>query len=371
MEASFLMLFTPTDCAASRSIPARAWIFRAPNQPMDAVATSLPAEPAPGEVVVQLRLATICGSDLHTFDGRRQEPTPTVLGHEGVGVIVALGPGRSGLTVGDRVTWSLIDHCGHCAPCTSWDVPQKCVELFKYGHAHWEEGSAPNGCYATHLLIRPGTHVVKLPDQVSDRMAVSANCALSTMVHAVERLLGGEKTVWIQGGGLLGLFGAALLKDRGVPRVIVTEPNPDRRAIVTRLGVEAMSTEEFAAQPKLSAGGCDAVIEVAGDSSVVGPGVNALRPGGAYLWVGMVHPATPLSSLTGEQVVRRCMRVGGVYNYAPRHLDGAIDFLARRGADFPFDEVISPSLPLSQLNDAFTLAFERRWARVSVDCTQP
>lgn len=331
----------------------------------------VPLRPAPREVVVRMRLATVCGSDLHTFTGRRKEPAPSVLGHEGVGEVVAAGSGRAALRAGDRVTWSLIDHCNSCPACVDWGLPQKCEDLFKYGHARWEENGVPDGCYATHIVLRGGTHVVKLPDAVTDRMAVAANCALATMVHAVEKLRGDERTVWIQGGGLLGLFGAALLQDRGVSRIVVTEPDPRRRAVAAGLGVTAMTVEEFLARRDLAEGGCDAVIELAGDPSVVVSGTTALRPGGVYLWAGMVHPNTSLAGLTGEQVVRRCMRVQGIYNYAPRHLDGAIEFLTRRGAIFPFDEVISPPLPLARLNEAFALALEWRWLRVSIDCTHP
>lgn len=346
-------------------------LFQGVGQPMTPVSASVPLHPLPGEVVVRLRLATICGSDLHTYTGRRDEPTPAVLGHEGVGDIVALGSGRRELKPGDRVTWSLIDHCGGCPACTSWKLPQKCTDLFKYGHQRWDAAKAPNGCYASNILLRPGTHVVKLPEHVTDRMAVTANCALATMVNAIESLPGGEQTVWIQGGGLLGLFGAALLRDRGVPTVVLTEPDKTRRATAARIGVEAISAESFVTRPELADQGCDAVIEVAGDPEVISSGAVALRPGGTYLWVGMVHPNTSLTGLTGEQVVRRCMRVKGIYNYAPHHLDGAIDFLARCGDTFPWDEVISPSLPLNELNAAFTLALQRSWSRVSVDCTTP
>ncbi len=357
--------------ASAATLPALAMLFRGPHQAMVGQATTVSLAPASREVVVRMRLATVCGSDLHTFTGRRQEPVPAVLGHEGVGEVVAAGSERPDLRPGDRVTWALIDHCNTCPACTSWGLPQKCEQLFKYGHARWEESAAPNGCYATHLLLRAGTHVVKLPDAVSDRMAVAANCALATMVHAVEKLRGNERTVWIQGGGLLGLFGAALLQDRGVSRIVVTEPDERRRAVAAKLGVMVMSAEELLARRDLAEGGCDAVIEVAGDPGVVVTGTKALRPGGVYLWAGMVHPATALGDFTGEQVVRRCVRVQGIYNYAPQHLDGAIDFLARRGAAFPFDDVISPPLPLAQLNEAFALALERRWARVSIDCSHP
>ena len=73
----------------------------------------LPA-PGPGEVLVRIRLATICGSDLHTLAGRRAAPGPCILGHEAVGEVCAQGAGREDLRPGERVTWSLCDSCGRC-----------------------------------------------------------------------------------------------------------------------------------------------------------------------------------------------------------------------------------------------------------------
>ena len=139
---------------------ARIAVFRGPGRRFDLEERPLPRHLGPREVLVRIRLATICGSDLHTLAGRRDEPTPSVLGHEGVGEVVALGPGRSECAPGDRVTWSLADSCGHCAACAEWDLPQKCRRLFKYGHAPLSDGTGLNGTYATHLLLRSGTAVV-------------------------------------------------------------------------------------------------------------------------------------------------------------------------------------------------------------------
>jgi D-arabinose 1-dehydrogenase-like Zn-dependent alcohol dehydrogenase len=156
--------------------------FEGAGQPMRAGELPLPTELQPGEVLVKLRLATICGSDLHTVAGHRQEATPAILGHEGVGEIVAIGGGRTGLQPGDRVTWTIADSCGHCLPCTVYGLPQKCDQLFKYGHAALDNGSGLNGCYASHILLRPGTHIVKVPDDLPDALVAPVNCALATML---------------------------------------------------------------------------------------------------------------------------------------------------------------------------------------------
>src|SRR5688572_7914098 len=97
---------------------ARIQLFHAPGQPFEMASAPLPDELHSGEVLVQISLATICGSDLHTTEGRRSAPTPCVLGHEAVGHVISSS--REGVTLGQRVTWTLADSCGHCAPCTSW-----------------------------------------------------------------------------------------------------------------------------------------------------------------------------------------------------------------------------------------------------------
>lgn len=341
---------------------AGAMVFTSTGVPLEPREVPIPHPLPEGSVLVQMRLATICGSDLHTWQGRRVEPAPSILGHEGVGTVIALGAGRRDVAVGDRVTWSLCDSCGVCAACTLWALPQKCENLFKYGHARLDPASGPDGCYATHIVLRKGTHVVKLPDMVTDRMAVTANCALATMVHAIDLLPTRLERVWIQGAGLLGLFGAALLRQRGsVP--YVSDPDARRLALVGKVGAIPLPMEDTC---KLS--NLDAVIEVAGVADLVPQGVRALRPQGLYLLVGQVHPDTHLT-VTGEQIVRRCLSIQGAYNYSPWHLDTAIAFLEKICRTFPFDEVISPAIPLRDINDALELAKGRQWARVSIDCS--
>ena len=84
-----------------------------------------------GQVLVQLEGATLCNSDLHTLAGRRKEPTPAVLGHEGCGTVLLSA--RKSVSVGVRVTFSVTDVCGECDRCVG-GPQQKCRNLLKYGH---------------------------------------------------------------------------------------------------------------------------------------------------------------------------------------------------------------------------------------------
>jgi putative phosphonate catabolism associated alcohol dehydrogenase len=339
---------------------ARVAIFDGPGRPFRFEEIPLPDRLAAGEVLVRLSMATICGSDLHTVAGRRQEPVPCVLGHEGIGRVAAAGAGREEW-LGKRVTWTLADSCGSCRPCAELDLPQKCEHLFKYGHASLGDGTGLNGTYASHILLRPGTHLVEVPDSVPDALAASANCSLATMVAVVEDLPQPCRTAVIQGAGLLGLYGCALLKARGVKRVWVIDPDPTRLELATTFGGEPTTTTDGAS------GSADVVIEVAGAPGVVPEGLRMLGVGGQYRFAGMVHPDSALE-ITGETIIRRCLTLRGYHNYGPRHLKGAVVILrAFRPADVgPWSSLISPPMPLERLDEAMSLAASRRWARVAV-----
>jgi threonine dehydrogenase-like Zn-dependent dehydrogenase len=265
---------------------------------------------------------------------------------------------RDGITRGQRVTWTLADSCGHCAPCTTWHLPQKCESLFKYGHAASSDGSGLNGCYASHIVLRPGTSIMEVPGALSDGIVAPANCALATIVYALEDLPVPCDRALVQGGGLLGIYACAWLKHRGVREVFCTDLSPQRLALVAEFG--GIPLAPGAATPVM-----DLVIEVTGSSAVIPEGVKALRPGGHYVWAGMVHPETKLD-LTGEAVLRKCLTVRGAHNYAPEHLATGLDFLAQNHSRLPFEKLVSPPMPLDRLNDAFTLTRERQWQRVSV-----
>lgn len=335
---------------------ARAAIFDRAGQPCRIEELPLPARLNTGELLVEISVATICGSDLHTHAGRRTEPAPCVLGHEGVGRVIAVGEGRE-RWLHKRITWSSTDSCGVCPPCTEWQMPQKCERVFKYGHAALDEASGLHGTYATHIVLRAGTHLVEAPLHVPDEVVASANCSLATMANVTEHLPSPCHVAVVQGAGLLGLHGCALLRAAGVRRVIVVDTDEVRLARVAEFGGEAAISADVASRL------ADVVIEAAGEPSIVKEGMRMLRPGGHYLLVGMVHPHSALG-ITGEAVIRTCASLRGFHNYAPRHLDRAVAFLSESA--LPWASLVSPTLPLERLEEGFALSATRRWARVAV-----
>jgi putative phosphonate catabolism associated alcohol dehydrogenase len=335
---------------------ATAQVFHGSNQPFELVRLDWTHELQRDEILVEISLSTICGSDLHTVDGRRPAPTPCILGHEGVGRVVQSN--RSGFEVGDRVTWMLADHCGRCDACALWNLPQKCQRLFKYGHAALDDGCGLNGCYASYLLLRAGTYVVPVPRELPDELVVTANCALATVTNALSLVPDCCERVIIQGCGLLGVYACAWLKSQGVAEVFCTDRNARRLSLIEDFGGQPLQST-VPSQP------VDLVVELAGTAEVIPWGIQALRPGGHYIWAGMVHPDTQFS-MVGDAIVRNCVTIRGIHNYARIHLDEALKFLQNFHNRFPFEKLVSPSLRLAEIDRAFQLARQQEWHRVAV-----
>ena len=354
---------------------ARAQVFEGLDRGLRYQALPVPARLAPGEVLVEIQLATICGSDLHTLAGHRREPVPAILGHEAVGRVIAC-EGRPGLRPGHRVSWTIADSCGACLPCTRHHLPQKCERLFKYGHAPVSDGSGLNGCYASHILLRAGTHIATPDESLPDAVIAPANCALATMVNAVAELPDACDCVLIQGAGMLGLYGCALLHHRGVRHVFCTDVQEQRLARVPDFGgipVDARPEHYPDSRGQIEGAaphGIDAAIEVAGVAALVPEGLRLLRPGGVYALVGMVHPDTALA-LTGEQVIRKCLTLRGVHNYGPRHLDEALAFLGETADHYPYESLVSPPYRLTDLPEALRVARTQQYGRVAVSPEDP
>lgn len=331
--------------------------------------------PAPraGERLVRVLGATVCGSDLHTWEGRRTCATPTILGHEIVGELVASAPGcpdhdRRGrpLAVGSRVTWGIVAACGACEPCRR-HLPQKCRRGVKYGHERAEGRHLLTGGLAGHCLLAPGTEVVALDDALPLAVACPASCATATVAGAVAACgPPAGQMVGILGCGMLGLTAAAMVAAAG-GTVIAVDPEPLRREWATRFGAtRAVPPDAFTdAVAAIAPGGLDAVIEVSGRNAAFAAGVESLRVGGTMVLVGSVSPA-PDAPVSLEGIVRRCLTIRGLHNYRPDDLVVAVDFLERHHRAYPFAELVSEWFPLGEVATAFRAAADPACVRVGI-----
>src|ERR1700746_2857906 len=223
---------------------ARAAVYEAPNTPF--VLKEFPLRPVKrGEVLVRVSMSTICRSDIHSYEGRRPNPCPGILGHEIIGVIEEIGEGidqdmrGDPLKIGDRVTWSEYFFDGQCYYREIHDMPQKCQGLRKYGHDLAAEDPHFLGGFAEYCYILPGTWILKLPPDLSDEEATPLNCGVATMASvtpAAEIPMG--DAVVIQGLGLLGLYGAAMAKARGARCVIGLDAVANRLKAAKKFGAD-------------------------------------------------------------------------------------------------------------------------------------
>lgn len=351
---------------------ALAMIFDGPGQPLRPGHLPLP-ELEPGELLVEVEQTTVCGSDLHTWQGHRGTPCPTVLGHEILGHVAAIGPGEavrdlSGhpLTLGDRVIWSVAASCGDCYFCRH-DLPQKCRHLFKYGHEPLDRVGGLTGGLATHVRLVPGTAVVRVATDLPAELLAPSGCATAT-VAAAWRVGGFGETVVVQGAGMLGLTATAMAGEAGAHSVIVVDPEDSRRAHALRFGATEAVAPEAAASlvAELTDGrGADVVLELSGAGRAVADSLELVRTGGSVVWVGAVSPLPPLP-VDPESVVRRCLSLHGLHNYAPADLGAAAAFLTAHGASYPFAELVSARFPLTEAEAALRYATETRAVRVAV-----
>ncbi|MBO0718551.1 MAG: zinc-binding dehydrogenase, partial [Rhizobiales bacterium] len=346
-------------------------VYEAPNTPF--VLKNFPLRPVQrGEVLVRVSMSTICRSDIHSYEGRRPNPCPGILGHEIIGVIEEIGEDierdmrGEALKIGDRITWSEYFFDGQCYYREVHDMPQKCQGLRKYGHDLAAEDPHFLGGFAEYCYILPGTWILKLPPDLSDEEATPLNCGVATMAAVTEAAaIGLGDTVVIQGLGLLGLYGAAMAKARGARYVIGLDAVQDRLDIAQNFGVDHAidiscgSAQSVVAQVRTLCppDGADAVIEVCGIPDVIAQGLQMLRIGGRYAVAGLVNPDANVT-IDANVLVKRWITIRGVHNYHPRHLIQALDFVLANRGRFPFKDIVDAKFALKDLDTAFKKAAE-------------
>ncbi|WP_189155191.1 alcohol dehydrogenase catalytic domain-containing protein [Lentzea pudingi] len=352
----------PRTSAGPDRVPVRYARWDGVDRPFTPVATTTPGTPGSGEVLVRVDLATVCGSDLHTVTGRRASPIPSVLGHEQVGTVLAVGGGGvrcvdgTPVVPGMRVVWSVTASCGDCDRCAR-GFTQKCRRLRKYGHEPLDEAAPLTGGFATHCVLLPGTAVVAVPGDLPDAVAAPASCATATVaaVLAAAGPLAGLR-VLVTGAGMLGVTAVAMAAHADA-HVIAVDPDPDRRDQALRFGaaqVAAVAPDEV-----------DVALELSGKPSAVQACLRSLAVGGTAVLAGSVSPGDPVA-LDPERVVRGLHSVVGVHNYRPVDLQTAVGFLAARHRTRPFAELVSGGFGLDEVDAAFAAARTARVMRTAV-----
>lgn len=358
--------------------------FDAPGQPfvIDTVAL---ADVGPGEILVKVTRTNICGSDLHAWHGTFATRglgghLPTVLGHEMVGAVAALGDGVSAdsngapLAEGTRVVFPYFYSCHRCRNCLL-GRRGACLNLSMAMLGRADESPYFVGGYGDYYLLPAGAVVYTVPDTVSDEIASGANCALSQVMYGLERVdqqLG--ETVVVQGAGALGLYAVAVAKARGAAQVIAIDGVPERLELAAAFGADAVVDMSEAPTVKdrakivrtLTEGhGADVVVEVVGHPSAIDEGLKLLGQFGRYVEIGNINIGKTFEFDPSRFVFGNKTMVG-VSLYDPAVLSRALTFLEQHQHRLPLDRLAAAQYPLDRINEAFAAADGKRDVRASI-----
>ncbi|MBI3454182.1 MAG: alcohol dehydrogenase catalytic domain-containing protein [Candidatus Rokubacteria bacterium] len=281
-----------------------------------------PAPPGPGEVLVRVAAAGICGSELEAFVSRSpRRPPPLIMGHEFCGQVSAVGPGVADLRPGDRVVMNSLISCGACESCRE-GRPHLCPRREVFGMRR------PGGW--AELTTVPASTVFHLPEKVSPIEGALVE-PLANAVHVfslVEARL--PETVVVIGTGTIGLMCLQVARALGALRLVAVDTNGFRLEVAHRLGAEpVVNPRERPLRDvigELTRGrGADVVVDAAGTLETRREAVAVARPGGEVVWIGLHADDTALS---GQEVVLGERRISGSYAVTPRDLRTAIGLLA-------------------------------------------
>jgi S-(hydroxymethyl)glutathione dehydrogenase/alcohol dehydrogenase len=347
---------------------AKAAVLRQTNAPMT-IETLEVGPVAPGDVLVRIRAASLCHTDLEAIEGALAIQLPAVLGHEAAGEIAELGAGVSDLAVGDRVVLSWNPHCGGCFYCDRAQ-PILCRQFLGNGPRGFHFDGRPRlrcdaepvhqlmylGGFSEYVIV-PAQSAVRVPATMPFDRAALIGCGVMTGVGAATRIaaLRWGDVALVIGCGAVGLSAVQGCVLAGAGAIIAVDPNPARRQLAQAIGATHACDPADAidlARALTDARGADVVLEAAGAPAAFRLSLEALRPGGQLVWLGKVAVGEEVAfrwgSLMQEKRITRS-------SYGGAKPQSDFPMLARAYLDgrLKLDEMISARIPLEQINDGF------------------
>ncbi|HVY18037.1 MAG TPA: Zn-dependent alcohol dehydrogenase [Rhodopila sp.] len=347
---------------------AHAAILRQTNTPLSIESIEI-GPVAPGDVLVRIRAASLCHTDLEAIEGSLSVPLPAVLGHEAAGEIAEVGPGVETLGIGDRVVLSWNPHCGTCFYCDRAQ-PILCRQFLANGPKAFHFDGKPRltceaapvhqlmylGGFAEYCIV-PAQAAIRIPDAMPFDRAALIGCGVMTGVGAATRvadLRWGDAALVIGCGavGLSAVQGCALA---GAATIVAVDPNPARQQLAQAVGATHACAPADALDliRSLTDGrGADAIIEAAGRPETFRLSVEAVRPGGQVVWLGKVAVNDEVAFRWGSLMQEKRIIRSSYGGTKP-----ATDFpmLARAYLDgkLKLDEMISARISLAEVNAGF------------------
>ena len=351
--------------------PGKAIVFSGYGRPFESITRQVP-ELKTGEILVRILYTTICGSDIHTYCGRRQEPPNVVLGHEIVGDIIWIHPAHShkdfrneGIEVGDRITWSIFAApLGAASP--GRDMPQKSDPLFKYGHALAKDNDVFNGGLADYCVLLANTALIKISTDIPVSVAATISCAHATVAGAL-RVAGiiTNKKILIFGAGLLGLSCVAMCKEAGAAWIGIMDIDEQRSHWATKFGADNIYSPPSQNTKELPWPEVDIVFDMTGNPQAMKKGLDSLGIGGIAVWIGAVYPAEAVP-VDAQRIVRKLLQIRGLHNYNYEDFVNATLFIENNFNKYPFEQLIETEFSLDDIEEAFVFAANQKPVRVGI-----
>lgn len=350
----------------------RVVVLEAFNKPFKIIEMDIP-ELLPGQVLVKITSAGICGSDVHIQQGKDPRvKLPMILGHEGVGIITKINgekrtPLGEKLKEGDMVIWNRGVLCGKCYFCVISRQPSLCENRWAYGiHRSIEIPPHLNGCYAEHIILSENTDIF-LIDGRDPAVFVPASCSGATAAHAFEYAqINIGDNVLIQGPGPLGIFLIAFAKSSGAHNIIVIGGTQERLEMCLKFGANhiinrhAQTNEQIMdiVMSMTNNKGADVVFESAGNIDAISNGIPLVRTGGKYITVGFGEPAGSVSLPWFEYVIRKNLTLHGVWVSDSQHTLKALQ-LVKSNYEM-FSKMITHRFSLDRADDAIKSVLSRQ-----------
>lgn len=324
-------------------------------------------EPGPGEVLVAISAAGLCHSDLSVVDGTIPFPVPVVLGHEGAGVVEAVGVGVTHVSAGDHVALSTLANCGTCAECDR-GRPTMCRQAIGRPGQPFTRGGqsvyqfASNSAFAERTVVK-AVQAVRIPKDIPMPSAALIGCGVLTGVGAVlnrARVGLGESVVVIGTGGI-GLNVLQGARIAGALTIVAVDANPGKEAVARQFGATHFLTSAEGVREILPSG-ADHAFECVGRVELIRQAVDLLDRHGQAVLLG-VPPATAEASFLVSSMYLDKSILGCRYGSSRPQRDIALYAQLYREGRLLLDELVTETYPVEDFEKAAEDAEAGRVAR--------
>ncbi|MFI8105966.1 Zn-dependent alcohol dehydrogenase [Streptomyces sp. NPDC086023] len=321
-------------------------------------------DPGPGDVLVAVKAAGLCHSDLSVIDGTIPFPPPVVLGHEGAGVVEAVGAGVTHVAPGDHVSLSTLANCGACAECDR-GRPTMCRKAIGMPGQPFSRGGQPlfqfasNSAFAERTVVK-AVQAVKIPEDVPLTSAALIGCGVLTGVGAVlnrARVDRGESVVVIGTGGI-GLNVIQGARIAGASTIVAVDANPAKEAVARQFGathfVDASAVKDTVEAVKgVLPTGADHAFECVGNVKLIRQAVDLLDRHGQAVLLGVPGFADEASFQVSSLYLDKSI-LGCRYGSSRPQRDIALYAKLYREGRLLLDELVTRTYPVED----FALAAE-------------